>query len=118
MDGKCGGEAAACHQCTNNTCAACKQCEGCAFGDSATADANCSFPLLYDSCGDHSHDPQGFYIQEDYSPFANPPELLEPCPCFNFSSGNYDCVTVSGITADDDASARTAPYPLSSSRGK
>ena len=54
MQASCGksGTASACRK-QNQT--ACKECEQCGFRSPLTSAANCSFELLYESCGDYSH---------------------------------------------------------------
>jgi hypothetical protein len=94
VEGACGTESTACKAAAGSPKSShCQACEACAFGAPASAAANCTFPLLYDTCGDRSHDPQGNYVLEDYGPFDNPPALMEPCKCFH-ADGSYACPTI------------------------
>ena len=74
-------------------CPACEKCEQAAMQDPATTEGNCSFIAVSDGCGDHSKDPQGRTMAEDYLPFDSPPQLMEPCSCF-LPNGTYSCRTI------------------------
>ena len=56
------GAASACRK--NQT--ACKECEQCAFRSPSTSAANCSFELLYDTCGDYSHGHHHYSVYDEW----------------------------------------------------
>ena len=94
MQASCGksGTASACRK-QNQT--ACKECEQCGFRSPLTSAANCSFELLYESCGDYSH---GHHHRSIYD------EWMGGLACL--ADGNwYSTQSVSECQPDDNTGA-------------